>query len=156
MWPRTNQTPIGEDSSVTVVNSPEVYYDPFDFEIDADPYPVWRRLRDEAPLYYNEQHQFYALSRYADVEPALADWRTYISGRGTVLEVIKANIEFPPGNVLFEDPPLHDLHRAILVRLFTPRRISELEPKVREFCARTLDPLVGAGKFDFIRDLGAQ
>ena len=47
---------------------PDLYYDPYDFEIDADPYPLWRRLRDERPLYYNEHYDFYALSRFDDVE----------------------------------------------------------------------------------------
>ena len=56
-----------------------VYYDPYDFEIDADPYPVWRQLREECPLYYNERYDFYALSRFEDVERALVDWRTYSS-----------------------------------------------------------------------------
>jgi cytochrome P450 len=134
----------------------EVYYDPFDFGIDADPYPVWKRMRDEVPLYYNEKHEFYALTRFADVEPGLSDWDTYRSGRGSVLELIKANIEIPRGAILFEDPPRHDVHRGVMRRVFTPRKMAELEPKVRDFCARSLDPLVGAGHFDFIHDLGAQ
>jgi cytochrome P450 len=134
----------------------DVYYDPYDFGIDSDPYPVWKRLRDEQPLYYNERYDFYALSRFDDVERASVDWNTYISGRGTVLEIIKANIDLPPGSIIFEDPPAHDIHRALLSRVFTPRKVSALEPKIREFCARSLDPLVGAGGFDFITDLGAQ
>ncbi len=134
----------------------DVYYDPFDFGIDADPYPVWKRMRDEVPLYYNDKHEFYALSRFADVEPGLSDWDTYRSGRGSVLELIKANIEIPRGAILFEDPPRHDVHRGVMRRVFTPRKMAELEPKVRDFCARSLDPLVGAGHFDFIHDLGAQ
>jgi cytochrome P450 len=133
-----------------------VYYDPYDFEIDADPYPVWRRLRDEAPLYHNEKYDFYALSRFDDVERCSVDWPAYISGKGSVLEFIKADIDVPPGTILFEDPPAHDLHRGLLSRVFTPRRMLAIEPKVREFCARSLDPLVGSGGFDFIRDLGAQ
>src|SRR4030095_5321200 len=60
------------------------------------------------------------------------------------------------GIILFEDPPLHDLHRALLARLFTPRRINELEPQMRAFCARSLDPLIGSDRFDFIADLGSQ
>src|SRR6476659_4456247 len=134
----------------------DINYDPYDVEIDADPYPVWRRLRDEAPLYYNEQHDFFALSRFSDVEPALVDWETFSSARSDILEIIKANIELPPGLILFEDPPVHDVHRGLLSRVFTPKRMNELEPKVREFCARSLDPLVGTGRFDFIHDLGAQ
>ena len=66
----------------------DVYYDPWDYTIDADPYPVWRRLRDEAPVYFNEQHDFYALSRYDDVLTGLLDQETYRSGHGIVLEMI--------------------------------------------------------------------
>ncbi|MHB8463509.1 MAG: cytochrome P450 [Acidimicrobiales bacterium] len=136
--------------------APAVYYDPYNFEIDTDPYPVWRRLRDEAPLYYNEKHDFYAVSRFADVERCSADWRTYMSGRGSVLEQIKSGIGVPPGFILSEDPPVHDVHRGLLSRVFTPRKMDAIEPKVREFCAESLDPLVGSGSFDFVSDLGAE
>jgi cytochrome P450 len=139
---------------VTVTSESDVYYDPYDFEIDADPYPVWKRLRDEAPLYWNEKYEFFALSRWDDVDAAMLDWKTYISGRGSVLELIKANIEIPPGSILFEDPPAHDLHRGLLSRVFTPKKMQALEPQVRAFCAQVLDPLVGSGGFDFIADLG--
>jgi cytochrome P450 len=134
----------------------DLYYDPYDREIDADPYPVYRRLREEAPLYYNEPHDFYAVSRFDDVQWGLLDRETYSSARGSVLEFIKANIEMPPGIVIFEDPPQHTVHRGLLSRVFTPKRMNALEPKIREFCARALDPLVGAGRFDFVADLGAQ
>ena len=136
--------------------SADVYYDPYDFEIDTDPYPVFRRLREEAPLYYNERYDFFALSRFDDVERALVDWKTYSSARGTVLEILKANIDMPPGSIIFEDPPNHDVHRGLLSRVFTPKKMNAIEPQVRAFCARTLDPLVGSGGFDFIRDLGAE
>src|SRR2546421_239226 len=134
----------------------DVYYDPYDVGIDADPYPVFKRLRDEAPLYYNEQYDFYAVSRFADVERGFADAKRFISGRGGILELIKANIEMPSGTLIFEDPPTHTIHRRLLTRVFPPRRIATLEPKIREFCARSLDPLVGSRGFDFIADLGAQ
>jgi cytochrome P450 len=134
----------------------DVAYDPYDIEINADPYPVFRRLREEAPLYRNDAHDFYALSRFADVERAFVDRETYISGRGAILELIKANIEMPPGVIIFEDPPIHTMHRGLLSRVFTPRKMNALEPQIRDFCARSLDPLVGAGGFDFIGDLGAQ
>ena len=134
----------------------DLYYDPYDRDIDADPYPVYRRLREDAPLYYNEQHDFYAVSRFDDVQRGLVDRETFSSARGSVLEFIKANIEIPPGIIIFEDPPRHTVHRSLLSRVFTPRRMNALEPKVREFCARALDPLVGASGFDFVADLGAQ
>jgi cytochrome P450 len=133
-----------------------VYYDPYDVQINADPYPVYRRLREEAPLYFNEKHDFFATSRYADVERGLVDRETYISGRGGILELIKANIPFPSGVFIFEDPPLHTVHRGLVSRVFTPRKMQALEPKIREFCAHSLDPLIGAGRFDFVADLGAQ
>ncbi|HWP65943.1 MAG TPA: cytochrome P450 [Candidatus Limnocylindria bacterium] len=133
-----------------------LYYDPYDFEIDADPHPVWRRMRDEAPLYRNDKYEFWALSRYQDVEAGLGDWRTYSSARGTLLELIRHEVQFPPGMMIFEDPPLHGVHRGLLARLFTPRRIAELEPQVRAYCARSLDPLVGGDHIDFVADLGAQ
>jgi cytochrome P450 len=136
--------------------APAPYYDPYDFDIDADPYPVWKRLRDETPLYVNEKYDFYALSRYDDVEKAFVDWQTYSSARGSVLEIIKAHVETPPGMFIFEDPPDHDLHRGLLSRVFTPRRLAAIEPQVRDYAARTLDPLVGRGGFDFIADLGAE
>jgi cytochrome P450 len=141
---------------VTVSAASDVYFDPYDVELNADPYPMFRRLREEAPLYYNEQHDFYALSRFADVDRGIVDYQTFSSARGAILELIKANIEIPPGTVIFEDPPIHDLHRKLLSRMFTPRKINELEPKIREFCARSLDPLIGTDRFDFVGDLGAQ
>jgi len=134
----------------------DVYYDPYNVEINADPYAVYRRLREEAPLYYNETHDFYAVSRYEDVERGLLDAPTFISGRGGIIELIKANIEIPPGVVIFEDPPTHTTHRRLLSRVFSPRRVAELEPKIREFCSRCLDPLVGTDHFDVIAELGAQ
>ncbi len=141
---------------MSAAGTTDLYYDPYDFEIDADPYPIWKRLRDEQPLYYNERYDFYALSRFADVERALVDWRTYSSAHGTLLEIMRSGMEIPAGSIIFEDPPNHDLHRGLLSRVFTPRKMNAIEPKVREFCARSLDPLVGTGGFDFIRDLGAQ
>ena len=141
---------------MSIATNPGIYYDPYDFEIDSDPYPVWRRMRDEAPLYYNEKYDFWALSRWDDVDKAMLDWETYISGKGSVLELIRADIPIPSGSILFEDPPIHHVHRLLVSRVFTPRKMNDLEPKVRELTAEALDPLVGAGGFDFIRDLGAQ
>ena len=133
----------------------ELYYDPFDFDIDDDPYPVWKRMRSETPLYFNDRYNFYALSRYDDVARALPDWQTYRSGRGTTADVLFSGIEVPPGIILFEDPPLHDLHRRLLSRVFTPRRMLAVEDLVREFCSNALDPLRDSDGFDFVTDLGA-
>ena len=133
-----------------------LYYDPYRPEINADPYPVYRRLRDEAPLYYNEPHDFYAVSRIEDVERCLVDRETFSSAKSSVLEIIRSDFEMPPGVFIFEDPPLHTVHRGLVSRVFTPRKMAAIEPQVRAYCARILDPLVGSGRFDFVRDLGAQ
>ena len=133
----------------------EVYYDPYDFEIDADPYPVFRRLRDEAPLYRNEVLDFYAVSRFADVEACSIDWETFSSRRGTVLELIRSEWNIPRGMFIFEDPPIHNLHRRLMGRVFTAKRVAVLEEEMRSYCAAVLDPVRGAGGFDFVRDLGA-
>jgi cytochrome P450 len=117
---------------------------------------VFARFREEAPLYYNEQHDFYALSRWDDVNKGVIDHETFISGRGALLELIKSGMEMPPGTLIFEDPPIHNIHRNLLSRVFTPRKVLALEPQIREFTTRCLDPVVGTGKFDFVNDLGEQ
>ena len=134
----------------------ELYYDPYSVELNMNPYPVFARMREEAPLYYNDKHDFYALSRFDDVNKAVIDHDTFISGRGALLEIIKSGMEIPPGTLIFEDPPIHNIHRNLLSRMFTPRKVLALEPQIREFTARCLDPLVGSGRFDFVNDLGEQ
>ncbi|HVR00458.1 MAG TPA: cytochrome P450, partial [Mycobacterium sp.] len=101
---------------MTVSTSSDVYYDPYDVGLNADPYPMFRRLREEAPLYYNTQHAFYALSRFTDVNKGLVDHETFSSARGVIIELIKANLEIPSGMLIFEDPPIHDVHRKLLAR----------------------------------------
>jgi cytochrome P450 len=111
--------------------------------------------RGAALLQQNDKHEFYALSRFDDVEKALTNWDVYRSGHASTLEILMANIEMPSGMILMEDPPRHDVHRSLMSRVFTPKKMEALEHKVRAFCAGALDPLVGSGGFDFIRDLGA-
>jgi cytochrome P450 len=134
----------------------DVYYDPYDFDIDADPYPIWRRMRDEVPLYYNEQHDFYALTRWADVEGGLKDHGRLISSRGTILELIKADIEMPPGMVIFDDPPSHTVYRGLMSRVFTPRKMNAIEPQIRRYCSDALDALEGESRFDIVAALAAK
>ena len=121
----------------------DLYYDPYDVEIDADPYPTYRRLRDEAPLYRNERLDFWALSRFADVEAALKDTKRLSSAKGDILEVVKADPVMPPGVFINEDPPEHTMHRALVSRAFTPGRMKKLEHQIRAFCSACLDPLEG-------------
>ena len=140
---------------MTVEAASDVYFDPYDVGINADPYPVFARLREEAPLYYNAQHDFYAVSRYEDVNRGIVDHGTYSSAKGAILELIRADFPIPSGVLIFEDPPIHDIHRKLLARMFTPRKIALLEQRIRDYCVESLDAVVGAGRFDFVADFGA-
>lgn len=139
---------------MTASTDSHVRFDPYDVELIADPYPMFKRLRDEAPLYYNSEYDFYALSRFADVNKGILDYGTYSSARGVIMELIKANLEIPFGHADLRRPA--DPRRApqAAVAHVHPRKIAALEPMIREFCAQSLDPLVGSGRFDFVTDLG--
>lgn len=144
----------GLNGPTTVPQPPDLVYDPYDYELDADPHPVWRRLRDEAPLYRNDRYGFYALSRFQDVLDATLDVETFSSAHGTVLEMID---EIPdPAPLLFMDPPQHTRLRRLVSRAFTPKQINGLEPRIRELCAGYLDPFVGSGGFDYVTGFGAR
>jgi cytochrome P450 len=139
-----------------VSTADELNWDPYDPALVLDPYPIFDRLREETPLYYNEKHDFYAVTRFADCQRGLADWRTFSSVRGDILELVQSGVELPSGTLIFEDPPIHDIHRRLLARVFTPRRIAMLEPQVRAFCRATLEPVTDAGRFDLIGTVAAE
>jgi cytochrome P450 len=141
---------------MNAISEGPIHWDPYNPKYFSNPYPVFRRLREEAPVYYNEEHGFYAVSRYDDVQRGLGDRDTFISGKGGVLEYIKQNIPIPKGMFIMEDPPLHTIHRSLLTRVFTPKKMTALEGQIRQFCANALDPLVAGGQFDFIEDLGKE
>jgi cytochrome P450 len=142
------------EAEMTLDETPDLYWDPYDADINMDPYPLFRRLRDDAPLYYNERYDFFALSRADDVERALVDHERLSSARSNILELIRSDMELPPGFFIFEDPPRHTMHRGVLSRVFTPKKMAALEPDVRALCTRCLDPLIGSGGFDFVHDFG--
>jgi cytochrome P450 len=131
----------------------EIYWDPYDAAIAQDPYPMFTRMREEQPLYYNEKHDFYALTRFTDCEKGLTDWKRFSSRRGDILEIIQSGIDVPPGTLIMDDPPFHDVLRRMHASVFTPRRVMQLEPQVRAFCTGLLDPLVGTDRFDLIEAL---
>ncbi len=133
----------------------EVYWDPFDVEIDADPYPVWKRLRDEAPIYRNDRYDFWALSRFADVESAHRQPLLFSSAHGTVLEMMSPKpLKF--AQMIFMDPPEHTRLRTLVSRAFTPRRVSALEDRIREICAELFDAHADRETFDYVQDFAAR
>jgi len=142
-----------------VTTSTDVTWDPFDTEIDADPYPTWRRLRDEAPVYRNDRFDFWALSRFDDVEAAHKDPETFSSAHGTVLELMSPNRLGDGGggsSIIFMDPPEHSQLRALVSRAFTPRRVRELEVRIRELCAELFGGLEGLDSFDYVENFAAR
>ena len=140
---------------MAITTSTEAYWDPYDEAMFADPYPAYQRLRDEAPIYRNEPHDFYAVSRFDDVKQVLGDRELFLSCRGDILEMVQSGADYPPGTLVFEEPPEHTIHRRLLSRVFTPMRMFELEPAVRGFCRSRLESLAQRGRFDFVTDIGA-
>jgi len=130
------------------------YWDPYRPDLNEDPYPAFKRLREEAPLYYNEQYDFYALSRFADIDANFSNAAIFSSARGDVLELVRADIEVPDGMFIWHDAPKHTAYRNVVARVFTPKRMSALEDQIRAYTARCLDPLIGSDRIDFIADLG--
>ncbi len=140
---------------MTSVDVSPLAWDPLNQKYKMDPHSIWRRLRDEAPLYYNEELDFYAVSRFADVDAFSRDPKTFCSSHGTVLEMLgpeRAEFEI----MIFMDPPEHTRYRRLVSKAFTPRRMKTLEDDIRGLCARLLDALAGRSSFDYVQDFGAR
>jgi cytochrome P450 len=129
-------------------------YDPYSYEIDEDPYPVYRWMQDAAPVYRNERLGFYALTRFDDVLQAFLDWETYSSAEGTVLELMGSAISGTM--IIFMDPPRQTRYRNLVSKAFTPRRMSALVPQIREITRGYLDALVGQPSFDVVKEFTAK
>jgi cytochrome P450 len=139
------------------VTTTPVEFDPFSEEFFNDPYDIYRRLRDEAPVYYSERYGFYALSRFADVLSAHRDWEGFSSAHGVELFLLSKDPEEVASyrNIIMMDPPEHDRFRALVSRVFTPRAVSALEPMIREVICSFLDPLNDTPEFDVVADFAA-
>ncbi|BBX00982.1 cytochrome [Mycolicibacterium moriokaense] len=130
----------------------ELRWDPFDRALHKDPYEVWRRLRDEAPVYYNEEYDFYALSRFDDVMSASLDTETFSSEHGVTLDGITPEPWASPKAMIMMDPPDHTAMRKMVNRTFFRSKVAHLEDRVRTLCREYLDAYVGSGGFDYVRD----
>ena len=141
---------------MTVTTKP-VEFDPFSEEFFNDPYALYARLRDEAPVYYSEQYGFYALSRFADVLAAHRDWEGFSSAHGVELFTLSKDPEEIASyrNIIMMDPPEHDRFRALVSRVFTPRAVTALEPMIREVICGFLDRLNDTREFDAVADFAA-
>jgi cytochrome P450 len=134
-----------------------VEFDPFSDEYFNDPTDVYRRLRDEAPVYYSEKYGFYALSRFADVVAAHRDWKGFSSAHGVELSSLSKDPEIIRSfrSIIMMDPPEHDRLRALVSRVFTPRAVTRLEPMIREVIVSFIEPLEDRDEFDAVADLSA-
>ncbi|ADP82301.1 cytochrome P450 [Pseudofrankia inefficax] len=132
----------------------DLYWDPIAPELRDDPYPLWRRLRDEAPVYRNDRLGFYALSRFDDIELAHRDAETFSSSHGTTLETMAPD-PYDTAMIIWLDAPKHTTLRKLVSRAFTVRRVTMLEERIHEICAQLLDPQVGSGGFDYVQDFAA-
>lgn len=131
----------------------ELYYDQYSYEIDDNPYQIWKRLRDEAPVWRNEKYNYWVLSRYDDVMKASLDWQNFSSAWGTVLENMPEN----PGEttlMINNDPPYHDQLRRVVAPRFAPASVARLESDIRDIVDGYLEPLQGRSEFDFVQDFG--
>ncbi|MCM3883336.1 cytochrome P450 [Frankia sp. R82] len=125
-----------------------VEFNPYDLATYSDPYPVYRALRDEAPLYHNPDLKFWALSRHADVVAAHKDWQTYSSTGGVTIEGAEAGAPM----MILKDPPEHRWHRKIIGKVFTPNRMLALEPYIRRRAGELLDAVADSGEFDVVQN----
>jgi cytochrome P450 len=134
-----------------------VEFDPFSDQYFTDPTEVYRRLRDEAPVYFSERYGFYALSRFDDVVTAHRDWKGFSSAHGIDLNTLSKDPELIKSfrSLIMMDPPEHDRFRALVSRVFTPRAVTALEPMVREVIRGFLAPLEDADTFDAVADFSA-
>jgi cytochrome P450 len=128
---------------------------PFSYAFHEDPYPTYRWLRDHAPVYRNDELDFYALSRFEDIVAASVDHDTYSSAKGTVLEMDLSMIEALP-IIIFMDPPRQTRLRRLVSKAFTPARIAALEPLIRSIAVELLERFAAAGQCEFIADFAAR
>jgi cytochrome P450 len=134
-----------------------VHYNPYDYGIHEDPYPTYSRLREEAPVYRNEEVGFWALSRHSDVVSAFRDTKRFSSANGVSLEPAATGPHaYRTMSFLAMDPPRHDRMRALVSRGFTPRRVTDLEPRIRDLTLAYLEPALDRREFDFVADFSGK
>ena len=128
-----------------------IHFDPYSIEFAYNPYPTYKQLRDEAPVYYHEGLDFYAISRYEDVVAAHQDHDTYSSSSGPQIEKMEG------GRLLItKDPPDHRCHKALVTKVFTRDRMNAMEGFVRGLCVDLLEKAAQKDEFDFVNDFAVR
>jgi cytochrome P450 len=129
-----------------------IEFNPYDKAFANDPYPLYKRLRDEAPVYECAPLNFWALSRYADVVQAHRDFKTFSSAGGVTIEGFDAMVPL----LIVKDPPEHPWHKALITKVFTPNRMGLLEPFIRNLVVSLLDAAARKEEFDFVQEFALQ
>lgn len=132
----------------------ELEFDPFSEDFFNGPYETYRRMREEAPVYYSERYDFYALSRHVDVAAAYKNFETYSSARGVDLAAVRSEEPMGHKSIIMMDPPEHRHMRGLVNKVFTPRAIEAMRPLVTGLVDRYLDATDPAG-FDVVQDFSA-
>ena len=140
-------------SRSTATEGEPLEFDPFGPVFFQDPTDVYRRLRNERPVYFNEKYGFWALSRWEDVAAAHKDVAVFSSSYGTDMHLLSNPEKFQFSMIIFMDPPGHERMRALVSRVFTPRAIAQLEPMVRRVINEFADEIGEAETFDLVQQL---
>jgi cytochrome P450 len=133
------------------VTKPKVVFDPFSEEFFNNPFEIYRRMREDAPLYYDEEEDFYALTRHEDVAAAFKDFETYSSARGCDLAMVRKGVPVEQKSIIFMDPPEHRHMRSLLNKAFTPRAIQSQTETIVEVVDKYLGA-VDPDYFDIVQD----
>ncbi len=132
-------------------------YSPYDYAIHEDPYPTYARLRAESPVFYNEELDFFAFSKHADVLAAFRDVDRYSNAYGVTLDPAAFGPDAHKAmSLLAMDPPRHTRMRSIVGKSFTPRRVAEMEVRIRELAIQHIEPAVESRSFDFVADFAGR
>jgi cytochrome P450 len=129
-----------------------IEFNPYDPKTAENPYPVYRQLRDHAPVYHNPAMNFWALTRHADVMEAHRDNKTYCSSGGMTIEGVEKDMPM----LILKDEPEHRWHKALVTKVFTRQRMGDLEPYIRQRVRTLIDTVTEMGEFDFVKDFAVQ
>jgi 4-methoxybenzoate monooxygenase (O-demethylating) len=141
-------------SAVAEIDAPSIAIDPFSVSFSDDPYPYHEQLREAGPVVWLEKYGIYGMARYAQVQAALNDWQTFISGAGAGIQDLRTGNAWRPRSIVLEvDPPLHDETRAVLARVLSGPAIKKLRPAFEAEAERLVEALVSRGTFDAVDDL---
>src|SRR5262245_29145283 len=149
--PRPSRSPRGSARSRAMID-----YDPYSEEVIRDPYPIYARLREEAPCYHLPKWDAYALSRFEDIWNASMDAESYTAAQGTTASHLLTKVQPVTPMINLMDPPQHTVLRSRISRFFSPGTVAKLEPQIRGFVEEAWAPLASGQGADLFNDFAAK